>query len=124
MRSQDGQRKQKAPEGACPQEEAVNPRGTAGGRSSSSAQSGPSPRDASCSNLMEQVVVRENMVLALKRVQQNKGAPGVDGMTVKELPEFLRENWPGIRQQLLEGTYKPAPVRRVEIPKPSGACGC
>ncbi|MBN4049519.1 group II intron reverse transcriptase/maturase [bacterium AH-315-N03] len=63
---------------------------------------------------------RENLVRALKRVRKNRGSPGIDGMTVDELPEWLREHWPGVREQLLAGTYQPAPVRRVVIPKPGG----
>jgi RNA-directed DNA polymerase len=70
--------------------------------------------------LMEEVCERGNLQRALKRVKANKGAPGVDGMTVQALPAFLREHWPSIRASLLEGTYKPQPVRRVEIPKPDG----
>jgi len=70
--------------------------------------------------LMEQVVERQNMLRALRRVQQNKGAPGVDGMDVKELTPFLKEHWQGIREELLNDAYKPKPVRRVEIPKPDG----
>ena len=70
--------------------------------------------------LMEQVCERRNMKKALARVQSNAGAPGVDGMTVFELPEYLREHWPTLKSQLLEGTYRPQPVRRVEIPKPGG----
>jgi RNA-directed DNA polymerase len=69
---------------------------------------------------MEEVCERENLKQALKRVRANKGAPGVDGMTVQALPAYLREHWPTIRSMLLEGTYKPQPVRRVEIPKPDG----
>jgi len=69
---------------------------------------------------MEEVCERENLKQALKRVRANKGAPGVDGMTVQALPTYLREHWPTIRSMLLEGTYKPQPVRRVEIPKPDG----
>lgn len=57
------------------------------------------------------------MLAALKRVRANKGSHGVDGMTVDELPVFLRENWPSIKQELLSGSYRPRPVRRVEIPK-------
>jgi RNA-directed DNA polymerase len=57
---------------------------------------------------------------ALKRVRANKGSPGVDGMTVQQLPEFLKTHWPRIRQELREGSYQPQPVRRVEIPKPDG----
>jgi RNA-directed DNA polymerase len=70
--------------------------------------------------LMEEVCERENLKQALKRVKANKGAPGVDGMTVHALPAYLREHWPTIRASLLEGTYQPQPVRRVEIPKPDG----
>jgi len=69
---------------------------------------------------MEEVCERENCQQALARVKANKGNPGVDGMTVHELPEFLKQHWPTIGEQLLSGTYKPQPVRRVEIPKPDG----
>lgn len=69
---------------------------------------------------MELVVERENCLRALKRVRQNKGSPGVDGMPVRELSEHLRAHWPAIREQLLEGSYQPVPVRRVEIPKSGG----
>src|SRR5579871_3211555 len=69
---------------------------------------------------MEEVCERENCLQAYKRVKSNKGSAGVDGMTVEELPGYLKEHWPAIRDQLLSGTYKPQPVRRVEIPKPDG----
>jgi RNA-directed DNA polymerase len=69
---------------------------------------------------MEEVCERENCKQALARVKANKGSPGVDGMTVHELPEFLKQHWPAIREQLLSGTYQPQPVKRVEIPKPDG----
>jgi RNA-directed DNA polymerase len=69
---------------------------------------------------MEEVCGRENCKQALKRVKANKGSAGVDGMTVQQLPEYLKQHWPAIREQLLSGTYKPQPVRRVEIPKPDG----
>jgi RNA-directed DNA polymerase len=68
--------------------------------------------------LMEEVCERENCKQALARVKANKGSAGADGMTVLELPEFLKQHWPAIREQMLSGTYKPQPVRRVEIPKP------
>jgi len=64
--------------------------------------------------LMEEVVERENLIKALKRVQANKGSPGVDGMTVDELPGYLKGHWTAIREQLMSGTYKPMPVRRKE----------
>ena len=70
--------------------------------------------------LMEEVCERENCKQALARVKANKGSAGVDGMTVHELPEYLKQHWPVIREQLLSGTYKPQPVKRVEIPKPDG----
>jgi RNA-directed DNA polymerase len=70
--------------------------------------------------LMEEVCGRENCLQALKRVKSNKGGPGIDGMTVGELSGYLLEHWPAIREQLLRGTYKPQPVKRVEIPKPDG----
>ena len=70
--------------------------------------------------LLEEVLRRENMLSALRRVRSNKGAPGIDGMTVEELVPYLKMEWPRIREQLLEGTYQPMPVRQVEIPKPNG----
>jgi group II intron reverse transcriptase/maturase len=70
--------------------------------------------------LMEEVVQRGNAKAALKRVRQNKGSPGVDGMTVDELPEYLAEHWETIRGHLLAGTYQPKPVKRQEIPKSGG----
>jgi RNA-directed DNA polymerase len=69
---------------------------------------------------MEAVVERENLKKALAQVKRNKGAAGVDAMSVDDLPAYLEEHWLTIRAQLLEGTYKPQPVRRVEIPKASG----
>jgi len=72
------------------------------------------------SQLMEEVLRKQNLVRALKRVRANKGAPGVDGMTVDKLPGYLREHWPEVREQLLSATYMPRPVRVVHIPKPSG----
>src|SRR6266851_163505 len=74
---------------------------------------GPDPR-------MEAVIERENLKKALAQVKRNKGAAGIDGMSVDDLPAYLKEHWPTIRAQLLEGAYKPQPVRRVEIPKASG----
>ena len=70
--------------------------------------------------LMEIICERENIRRALQRVRGNKGAPGVDGMTVDQLPSYVRRHWPQIKEELLNGTYKPLPVRRKEIPKPSG----
>jgi RNA-directed DNA polymerase len=70
--------------------------------------------------VMQEVLQPENLEAALAKVQANKGAPGVDGMTVKQLPGYLRLHWTRIKQQLQEGIYKPQPVKRVEIPKPDG----
>lgn len=69
---------------------------------------------------MARVLSRDNLNRALKQVRRNKGAPGIDGMTVDELPDYLRQHWPEIRQQLLRQTYRPKPVRRVTIPKANG----
>ena len=69
---------------------------------------------------MEQVVSPENYRTALEAVKRNQGAAGIDGMQTTELEEHLEKNWEKIRAKLLAGTYIPSPVRRVEIPKPSG----
>jgi RNA-directed DNA polymerase len=69
--------------------------------------------------LMEEICQRENLWKALQRVKQNKGSPGIDGMTVKKLSGYLKKHWPNIREQLLQGSYRPQPVKRVEIPKPN-----
>lgn len=71
-------------------------------------------------DLMEKVVSRPNLQAALKRVKTNKGSPGIDGMTVGVLPAFLIAHWARIREELLAGTYQPAGIRRVEIPKSGG----
>ncbi len=71
-------------------------------------------------SLMERVVERGNLLAALRRVKRNGGSPGIDGMTVEELPGYLRERWPQIRAALIAGTYRPSSVKRVEIPKPGG----
>ncbi len=70
--------------------------------------------------MMEQILARENMLKAWQRVKSNAGAPGIDGMTVEAFPAFSREHWPRICSALMSGTYRPAPVRRVFIPKPDG----
>ena len=75
---------------------------------------------ASTNRWMEVVCERENLKAALQQVRANQGSPGVDGMTVVGLKDYLQEHWPAIREQLLNGTYEPKPVRRVEIPKPDG----
>ncbi len=84
----------------------------------------PAPRDTAphpaAASLWEKVFSRENLVAALRRVEQNAGAPGIDGMSTKELRPWLKEHWPQTRSQLEAGTYRPQPVRRVMVPKPSG----
>ena len=71
-------------------------------------------------NLLERILSRENMHRAWKRVKQNKGAAGVDKMSIDEMPEYLQEHWQRSRESLMEGRYQPSPVLRVEIPKPTG----
>jgi RNA-directed DNA polymerase len=75
---------------------------------------------ASTNRLMEAICERENLKEALRRVKANKGSAGVDGMTVGGITDYLKQHWPAIRERLLNGTYEPKPVRRVEIPKPDG----
>jgi RNA-directed DNA polymerase len=103
------------------QEVGVELRGNAGAQSISSM----SEKEGNGGNeypegLLEGILDRDNMNLAYKRVKANKGSHGVDGMTVDELLQYLKQNGDQIRQELLEGTYRPKPVRRVEIPKADG----
>src|ERR1035437_10390863 len=94
---------------------------TAGREGSESLQTISEPESpARTDQTMEEIVERENLKAALRRVKANKGAPGVDGITCDQLGDHLRQHWPAIREQLLSGTYQPKPVRRVEIPKPDG----
>jgi RNA-directed DNA polymerase len=79
-----------------------------------------SERPANTSQIMEDVCERANLKEALRQVRGNKGSAGVDRMTVDQLGDYLKQHWPAIREQLLNGTYEPKPVRRVEIPKPDG----
>lgn len=99
-------------------------RGEAPNLSGEGTEPSPAKREAKSpafpEHLMEEVCERENLKKALKRVKSNKGSPGIDGMTVEELPGYLKEHWPTHREQLLCGTYKPKPVRRVEISKGGG----
>ncbi len=69
---------------------------------------------------VEHVVERDNILNAWKQVRANKGAPGIDNISIEEFPEYAHENWKGIKTSLLDGTYRPQPVKRVEIPKDSG----
>ena len=77
-------------------------------------------RPADTSRIMEEVCERGNLKEALRQVKGNKGSAGIDEMTVDQLGDYLKQHWPVIRAQLLNGTYEPKPVRRVEIPKPDG----
>ena len=103
---------------------AEEPRGEApeapGGRVGSAKAMNEPESPPETERLMEEVCERKNLRRALNQVQTNKGAPGVDGMTVNELSSYLRRHWPSIRTQLLAGTYEPKPIKRVEIPKPTG----
>ena len=91
---------------------------SAGGRGSEAfAAKRETESPAPDEHLMEEVCQRENLTKALKKVQRNKGSPGVDRMTVEQLTAHLKEHWPAIKSQLLNGTYEPKPVRRVEIPE-------
>ena len=71
-------------------------------------------------DLLMRALARENVLAAWKRVKANQGAPGVDGMSIEEFPAFGREHWPAIRKALLDGSYRPSPLRRRMIPKPGG----
>ena len=95
-------------------------RGVAGEGTESSVATSGSESPAKTNRLMEEVCERENLKEALRQVKANKGSAGVDGMTVVALTDYLRQHWSAIREQLLNGTYEPKPVRRVEIPKPDG----
>src|SRR5947199_8345131 len=93
-------------------------RGVAGEETESlMATSGPK-NPARTNRLMEEVCERENLKEALRQVKGNKGSAGMDGVTVDQLTDYLKQHWPVIREQLLNGTYEPKPVRRMEIPKP------
>jgi RNA-directed DNA polymerase len=93
----------------------------AGGRETElSTTTNGSESPARTDRLMEEVCERENLKQALQQVKANKGSAGVDGMTVGGITDYLKQHWPVIREQLLNGTYEPKPVRRVEIPKPDG----
>lgn len=119
--SQGAQRKQPSPRGTYRQEGVVNPQGPVGEPSASSARSKGTSCEALDTGLLERMLERENLRKALKRIEKRrKAAPGVDGMTVSDLRPYLETNWQCIRDDIIAGTYEPAPVRRVEIPKPEG----
>lgn len=95
------------------------PREQETGASTTTARSDPPDPEAGL-RLMETIVSRENMMAAYHRVMANKGAAGIDRMTVAQLKPYLKEHWPRIREELLEGRYRPSAVRGVQIPKPGG----
>ena len=95
----------------------ASPRGERSGEARSTAHD---TGRSGLADLMEQMVERGNLVRALKRVRANQGSAGVDGVTVDELPDYLRDHWAAVREQVLTGRYQPSAVRRVEIPKPGG----
>ncbi|MGM1022942.1 MAG: group II intron reverse transcriptase/maturase [Bacillota bacterium] len=119
MRSHEEQRQQNIPKGSSRQRDTVKLEEYAGAPSSSSAQIAPSSREDQ-SDLLERMLEGENLRLGYKRVVQNGGAPGVDGVTVAELQAYLKTHWETVKSELLKGTYRPMPVKRVEIPKPGG----
>ncbi len=105
----------------CLQEDRVELEGNAGTLSISSTSKKEANDGKGCAMwLLEEILGRDNMNKAFKRVKSNKGKPGIDGMRVDELLPFLKENGDQIRRAIMEGTYSPKPVRRVEIPKPDG----
>jgi RNA-directed DNA polymerase len=104
---------------AHPEGSGRKPREQGLGVSIATARPQPSPPEVEV-RLMEKIVSRANMMAAYHRVMANKGAAGIDRMTVEQLQPYLKEHWPRIREELLEGHYRPQPVRGVEIPKPGG----
>ena len=105
---------------ACSRGERVKPSDTGAERSADPASPEPSSHPARVMDLWESLLSRENLARALKRVEANRGAPGLDGLTTAELRPWLKVHWPSVRAALDAGTYRPAPVRRVVIPKPGG----
>ena len=119
--SKDTRRKQKTSKEDWPAKSRVEPEGMPGGPSVSAAsENGRNDDSEYSSNLLERIVDRENLNTAYKRVKANRGSHGVDEMTVDELLPYLKEHGQAIRQAILEGSYTPKPVRRVEIPKEGG----
>ena len=121
VRSRNLSRRQKShTKRVYPEKEAVQLSTSQGEPSRYPAQTRNQSQRESHNDLMEEVLSRENMFQALKKVEQNKGAPGIDNLTVAELKPYLCQNWLSIRELLRKGEYQPQPVLRVEIPKPDG----
>ena len=104
--------------GASAESSGRDPRGYE--RSASTASAAKTEHVHQTENLIEAVVERQNMIIALKQVKRNKGAAGTDGMTVHDLDDYLKTHWAEIKEQLLDGSYQPQPVLGVSIPKPNG----
>lgn len=119
MRSRKEQRQPNISQESLLQRETVKPPGYAEAPSSSPAQVAPSARKDQ-NDLLERMLEGDNLRLAYKQVVQNGGAPGVDGVTVAQLQAYLKTHWETVKAELLTGTYRPMPVKRVEIPKPGG----
>lgn len=113
-------RRQKTLRRAYPEKKAVQLPTNQGEPNMYPAQTKDKSHGEQNSDLMEKALSRQNMLKALRRVEKNKGAPGIDNLTVESLKPYLRQNWLSIKEQLLKGDYKPRPVLRVEIPKPNG----
>jgi len=116
--SKDMQGRQKISYESYPKDVVVQPQDNLGAQSIPSAQTKTNSCEERRYQLLEEILAKENMMAALKRVEANKGAPGVDSMEVSELRGYLRQEWPHIKSSLLDGTYRPMPVRRAKIPKP------
>src|SRR5712691_8317581 len=120
MNLKDDTQQNTQPRLGCPP--ALTGEARAAGRAETESSGATNGREspASTDRLMEEVCERENLKEALRRVKANKGSAGVDGMTIGGITDYLKQHWPAIRDQLLNGTYEPKPVRRVEIRKPDG----
>jgi retron-type reverse transcriptase len=104
----------------CPKKKAVQLPTNQGEPNMYPAQTKDESHGEQNNDLMEEVLSKQNMLKALKRVEKNKGAPGIDNLKVESLRLYLSQNWLPIRSKLLKGEYKPQPVLRVEIDKPNG----
>jgi RNA-directed DNA polymerase len=119
VRSRNLSRRQKTHR-VYPEKKVVQLRNFQGEPSRYPAQTSITSQREHHNDLTEEVLSRENMFQALKKVEQNRGAPGIDNLMVAELKPYLRQNWLSLKEQLLKGEYQPQPVLRVEIPKPDG----
>jgi len=120
LSSRNISRRQKTLRRVYPEKEAVQPPTNQGEPNMYPAQTKGKSRGEQNNDLIEEVLSRQNMLKALRRVEKNKGAPGIDNLKVESLRLYLSQNWLSIREQLLKGEYKPQPVLRVEIDKPNG----